>query len=79
MPTTIPSLPPPSRRNLERTLRELRTWRDRARDDYHRRAPGAGQDELRTMRQLVDDLEWLCYRLEQVLHPAGPETKGGDQ
>lgn len=66
MPTKVSNLPPSSRRNLERALRELRAWRSLARADYRDSTDPAQRPRL---RQLVDDLEWLIYRLEQVLHP----------
>lgn len=66
MPTTVPNLPPSSRRNIERALRELRAWRSMVRADYR---DSTDPTERPRLRQLADDLEWLIYRLEQVLHP----------
>lgn len=65
-PPTVPNLPPAARRNVERGLRELRVWRTLARDDYRN---ATDPTERQRLRQLADDLEWLTYRLEQLLHP----------
>lgn len=64
------NLPPSSRRNMERGLRELRAWLQAARAE---RRASTDPAERRRLLLLIDDLEFLTFRLERVLHPSNSE------
>lgn len=69
-------LSPSSRRNLERALTELRAWRHVARADLRDELDPARRPVL---RQRVTDLDTLCQKLEQLLHPASHAPNGDTQ
>ncbi|MQA02161.1 MAG: hypothetical protein GEV07_05350 [Streptosporangiales bacterium] len=68
MSTNVPNRK--SRQNIERGLAALQIWRRQVAADYRTESDPTRRAAL---RRLADDLEWLCWRLEQVLHPAGPD------
>lgn len=73
MPTNLPAS---SRRRVEAGLRELRTWLAMARHD---RRESTDPEQRVHLRLLIDDLEFLVYRLERLLHPASTERLDDDQ
>lgn len=72
VPTAPTNLPPSSRRNVERGLRELRAWLAMARQDLRE---AIDLEERVHLRLFVTDLEDCAYQLEMLLHPANGENR----
>lgn len=68
MATNVPNDPRDERR-LQAALDVLRRWR---KDAIRSHAQTTNEEMRRVYRQRADDAEYLVFRLEQLLRPAGP-------